>query len=153
MFQPYRVSLRHSSRFIYKHRSRLQVRPCLICPAAQIGCYNSIELNMGTTNYEIEIEIFEGAGCDQHRLGQKFKYPEDIGNICPCLLDSINSLIRVLQFGGTLPWKYNGTKYEKIIDPNGTTTEYIRCPDPTDAGVVAKINRRKLSEPKEVGWL
>ncbi|MFZ3045309.1 MAG: hypothetical protein WA151_05300 [Desulfatirhabdiaceae bacterium] len=107
---------------------------------------------MGKTDYGIEIEIFEGEGCDHHQLGQKFKYPEDIGKICPWLLDSINSMIRVLQFGGTLPWKYQGTKYEKTINPDEVTTEFVRCPDPTNAGVVAKITRTKLTEPKEIGW-
>ncbi len=61
-------------------------------------------------------------------------------------------MIRVLQFGGTLPWKYANSEYAKEIDPNGVTTEFVRCPDPTDAGVVAKITRRKLTAPKSVGW-
>jgi uncharacterized repeat protein (TIGR04076 family) len=107
---------------------------------------------MGTTNFEIEIEIFEGENCDHHKLGQKFKYPEDIGQVCPWLMDSINSMIRVLQFGGTMPWKYQDTIYEKEIDPEGITTEFVRCPDPTNAGVVAKITRKKLKIEKEIGW-
>ena len=107
---------------------------------------------MGEVNHEIEIEIFKGEGCDHHRLGEKYRYPEDVGNLCPWLLDSIHSMARVLQFGGMLPWKYKNTEYEKELDPDGITTEFIRCPDPTDAGVVAKITRRKLTEPKEVGW-
>ena len=107
---------------------------------------------MGITNYEIEIEIFEGDNCDHHKLGQKFKYPEETGNLCPWLLDSLNNMLRTLQFGGTLPWTYKGTKYEKAIEPDGITTEFVRCPDPTDAGVVVKITRIKLPQPKEVGW-
>ena len=107
---------------------------------------------MGKISYEIEIEIFKGEGCDHHRLGEKFRYPEDIGNICPWLMDSINSMVRVLQFSGTLPWKYKDTEYEKVLDSDGITTEFIRCPDPTDAGVIAKITRRKLTTPKDVGW-
>ncbi len=107
---------------------------------------------MGITNFEIEIEIFEGNNCDHHQLGQKFKYPEDIGQICPWLLDSINSMLRVLQFGGIMPWKYQGTKYEKDIDPEGMTTEFVRCPDPTNAGIVVKITSKKLNTPKEIGW-
>lgn len=67
-------------------------------------------------------------------------------------MDSINSMIRVLQFGGSLPWKYNDTEYAKTINPEGITTEYIRCPDPTDAGVVVKLTRKKLIAPMEVGW-
>ena len=107
---------------------------------------------MGKINYKIEIEIFKEEGCDHHRVGERFRYPDDIGKLCPWLLDSINSMIRVLQFGGTLPWKYKETEYEKMIDTDGITTEFIRCPDPTDAGVVAKITRRKLIAPKDVGW-
>ena len=107
---------------------------------------------MGKINYEIEIEIFEGEGCDHHRPGQKFIYPQDIGNICPWLLDSLNAMVRVLQFDGSMPWKYKDTKYEKVINANGVTTEFVRCPDPTDAGVVAKITRKRLNAPKDVGW-
>ncbi len=107
---------------------------------------------MGKLYYSIEIEIFEGGGCEVHRAGQKFKYPEDIGEICPWLMDSINSMIRVLQFGGTLPWKYEGTPYEKRIGREGATTEFVRCPDPTSAGVVVKITRSKLPGPLEAGW-
>ncbi len=107
---------------------------------------------MGKINYSIEIEIYKGHGCDFHHLGERFSYPEDIGKICPWLLDSINAMIRVLQFGGTLPWKYQNTEYEKVINEAGQTTEFVRCPDPTDAGVIVKITRNKLAEPKEVGW-
>lgn len=107
---------------------------------------------MGKINYAIEIEIFKGEGCHHHRQGDRYRYPEDIGRICPWLMDSINAMVRVLQYGGALPWKYKGTEFEKAIDPNGETTEFVRCPDPTDVGVVAKITRRKLDPPREVGW-
>ena len=107
---------------------------------------------MGNIHYEIEIEIYKGKGCDAHRVGQKYTYPEDIGKLCPWLMDSINAMVRVLQFGGSLPWEYKDTEYEKEIDPETTTTEYIRCPDPTDAGVVAKVTRKKLKMPRQVGW-
>ena len=107
---------------------------------------------MGKINYSIELEIYESGGCEVHEAGQKFNYPEDVGKICPWLLDSVNSMVRVLQFGGTLPWKYGGTRYEKETDPEGLTTEFIRCPDPTSSGVVVKITRTKPAEPKDVGW-
>ena len=107
---------------------------------------------MGKIDYEIEIEIFKGSVCDHHRLGQKFTYPQDIGHLCPWLLDSINCMLRVLQFGGTLPWRYQDTEFEKEIDSGRVTTEFIRCPDPTDAGVVAKVTRKKRETPAEVGW-
>ena len=91
--------------------------------------------------YKIEIEIYEArpdTWC--HKKGDKFAYPEDIGKICPWLLGSLRDFLIALQHGATLPWKYEGTPYEKVIDPDGITTEYVRCPDPTSA-LVAKITR------------
>jgi len=93
--------------------------------------------------YAIELEIFESGGCEYHKPGDKLKYPEDRGIMCPWLLDSASSMIRVLQYGGTLPWKYEDTPYEKEINPEGATTEFVRCPDPTSNGVVLKIIRKK----------
>ena len=107
---------------------------------------------MGKIQYSIEIEIFEGQGCDVHQVGERFHFPEDVGKICPWLLDSINSMVRVLQFGGSMPWTYHDTPYEKEIDPEGITTEFVRCPDPTAAGVVAKLTRKKRPVPMDVGW-
>ncbi len=95
--------------------------------------------------YKIEIEIFEArpdTWC--HKKGDKFVYPEDIGKICPWLLGSLRDFLMVLQHGATLPWKYAGTPYEKVIDPDGVTTEYVRCPDPTSA-LVAKITRTPIT--------
>jgi len=43
-----------------------------------------------------------------------------------------------------LPWKYEDTPYEKVIDPDSVTTEYVRCPDPT-ADLVAKITRTLIA--------
>jgi len=91
--------------------------------------------------YKIEIEIYEAredTWC--HKKGDKFQYPDDIGKICPWLLSSMHDFLRLLQNGVTLPWKYEDTPYEKVIDPDGVTTEYVRCPDPT-ANLVAKITR------------
>lgn len=119
------------------------------------------------TDYLIEIEIYEGKGgqlpedgiypelvkegiCpwlyDSYQVGDKFRYPDDLGQICPWLLDSLTGFIRALENGGTLPWRYRGTPYEKVIDPIGVTTEYVRCPDPTAAGIVVKVIRTALPE-------
>ena len=91
--------------------------------------------------YAFEVEIVEGQ-CGPHKAGQKMAYPAEKGAICPWLKDSMSGAIRVLEYGGTLPWLYQGTPYEKVIDPDGITTEFIRCPDPTRV-VVAKITRRR----------
>jgi len=124
-------------------------------------------------DYKIEIEIFEGkGGClkkngnkiiypqlekegicawmyrgdgeKSYQKGRKFIYPDENGKICPWLMDSLNPLIRVLKYDGTLPWDYKDTKYEKIIDPDGITTEFVRCIDPTDSGIVVKVTRIKI---------
>ena len=95
--------------------------------------------------YSIEIEIFEAlpeSWC--HKKGDKFAYPADIGKICPWLLSSMHDFLRLLQNGVVLPWKYENTPYEKVIDPEGVTTEYVRCPDPTSK-LVAKITRTKVA--------
>ena len=95
--------------------------------------------------YKIDIEIYEAredSWC--HKKGDKFEYPKDWGKICAWLRTSMNDFIRILEFGGTLPWKYEGTPYEKVIDPDGVTTEYVRCPDPT-SNLVAKITRTLVS--------
>jgi uncharacterized repeat protein (TIGR04076 family) len=95
--------------------------------------------------YKIETEIYEAredTWC--HKKGDKFAYPQDIGKICPWLLSSMHDFLRLLQNGVTLPWKYEDTPYEKVIDPEGVTTEYVRCPDPTSA-LVAKITRTLIA--------
>lgn len=123
-------------------------------------------------DYQIEFEIYEGnggelradgsypdfakegicawmhfAGGDKsYQVGQKFRYPDDLGLLCPWLVDSLTGMIRVLEHGGTLYWKYKGTPYEKLIDAEGVTTEYIRCPDPTASGIVIKVTRTALPE-------
>jgi len=124
-------------------------------------------------NYKIEIEIYEGKGgrlqkdgdriiypdivgegiCAwmyrgdgeiSYHVGQRFAYPQDMGKICPWLLDSLHSIIHVLRFGGTLPWQYPNTPYEKQFDKDGVSTEFIRCVDPTESGIVVKVIRTEL---------
>ena len=95
-------------------------------------------------NFKIEIEIYEAredSWC--HKKGDKFEYPADIGKMCPWLLASMHDFIRLLQHDVTLSWKYEGTPYEKVLNENGITTEYVRCPDPT-GDLVAKITRTEL---------
>ncbi len=99
--------------------------------------------------YKIDIEIFEArpdTWC--HKKGDKFAYPADWGKLCPWLRASLDTFIIALGAGGTLPWRYEGTPYEKVIDPDGITTEYIRCPDPT-SNLVAKIIRTRIERPAE----
>lgn len=94
--------------------------------------------------YKIEIEIFEArpdTWC--HKKGDRFAYPADWGLLCPWLRASLNEFVRLLENGVTLPWKYEGTPYAKVIDPEGVTTEYVRCPDPT-SDLVAKITRTRI---------
>ncbi len=94
--------------------------------------------------YRIDIEIFEArpdTWC--HKKGDRFEYPKDMAKICPWLMSSMHDFIIALQSGATLPWKYEGTPYQKVIDSEGVTTEYVRCPDPT-SNLVAKIVRTRI---------
>lgn len=94
--------------------------------------------------YKIDLEIFEArpdSWC--HQKGDVLHYPQDWGRVCPWLRGSLNDFVRSLEGGVTLPWRYEGTPYEKVIDPDGVTTEYVRCPDPTSA-LVAKITRTRV---------
>ena len=118
-------------------------------------------------DYAIELEIYQGNGgqpradgslpdflkegiCPwmygKYQVGCRFRYPEDLGQLCPWLVDSLTGVIRALENGGTLSWKYRGTPYEKVIDPDGVTTEFVRCIDPTACGIVVKVIRTALPE-------
>lgn len=101
---------------------------------------------MPAPRYTIDIEVVEGEQARCHQPGDRFRYPADMGQICPWLRDSLSGMLRVLECGGTLPWTYAGTPYAKQIDPEGITTEFVRCPDPTSAGIVVKITRTRLPD-------
>jgi uncharacterized repeat protein (TIGR04076 family) len=92
--------------------------------------------------------MYGGDGERPYQEGQKFLYPEDLGFLCPWLVDSLTGIIRALEHGGTLPWRYRGTPFEKEIDPDGVTTEFVRCVDPTASGIVVKVTRRALVGPR-----
>ena len=97
---------------------------------------------------DIELEIFE-SGCRKHKVGNKFKYPNQIGKLCTWLFESASHMIKILQHDGRLGWSYKGTPYEKIINKDGVTTEFVRCPDPTTSGVVLKITATKRTRTKK----
>jgi uncharacterized repeat protein (TIGR04076 family) len=85
--------------------------------------------------------MYRGNGKRSYQQGDEFNYPEDMGKLCPWLLDSMQGFIRVIEYGGTLGWTYADTHYEKEIDKDGVTTEFVRCPDPTASGIVVKITK------------
>ncbi len=92
--------------------------------------------------YDIEIEVIEvGPKTRCHKKGEKFMWPKDMGNLCHWLASALDPVVTSLAGGAIYPWLYKDTSYEKVIDPEGVTTEYIRCPDPTEAGIVVKITR------------
>ncbi len=92
--------------------------------------------------YDMEIEVVEvGAKTRCHKKGEKFTWPKDMGNLCHWLASALDPVVTSLAGGAIYPWLYKDTPYEKVIDPEGVTTEYIRCPDPTEAGIVVKLIR------------
>jgi len=90
--------------------------------------------------------MYLGDGNQSYRVGQRFDYPQEAGRICHWLLDSLQGILSALRYGILLPWSYQGTPYEKMVDPKGITTEYVRCPDPTESGIVVKVIRSLLAE-------
>ena len=88
---------------------------------------------MSVPSYAIEIEVVEAGQCVAHQRGEKFNYPDDMGRVCPWLIDSMNGMIRVLEYGGTLPWKYAGTPYAKQTTPKGSR--------PSSCGVRTPLRR------------
>jgi uncharacterized repeat protein (TIGR04076 family) len=88
--------------------------------------------------------MYRGDGQHSYQVGQKFVYPQDLGKLCPWLVDSVQSVIHMLRLGDTLPWSYQGTPYAKVNDPEGVTTEFLRCLDPTASGIVLKITRTRI---------
>ena len=98
---------------------------------------------------DIKLEVFEGDRCMKHRLGSTYTYPRDAGKLCPWLLAAANPMIQVLRQDGRLGWSYKNTPYEKIINKDGVTTEYVRCPDPTSTGIVLKITATKRTRKKK----
>jgi hypothetical protein len=89
--------------------------------------------------------MYRGDGEKSYQKGLKFSYPEDKDKICPWLLDSLSGVLEALSAGEPLNWAYKDTPYEKLIDPDGVTTEYVRCIDPTASGIVVKIIRTRIS--------
>lgn len=101
---------------------------------------------MSAPRYEITLEVFESTcNLEGHKKGDIFKYPADRGKMCIWLLAAAEPMIKVLLFDGILPWDYKGTNYEKEIDREGITTEFVRCPDPSNHNLVLKIIRKRIS--------
>ena len=79
---------------------------------------------------KIIITIVEQSGfCDAgHKKGQEFIYEGKLPDICPAAWDALYPYVRVLQFGGNLPWEKEGEAY-------------VACPDHRNP-VVFKLERR-----------
>ena len=118
---------------------------CFSAAPMFVNTASAQEQEIKRKRFKIDLEIYEAredTWC--HKKGDKFEYPADIGKLCPWLLSSMHDFIRLLENDATLDWKYEGTPYEKVINKDGVTTEYVRCPDPT-ADLVAKISRTEIS--------
>ncbi len=89
--------------------------------------------------------MYRGDGENSYQQGKKFLFPEDKDLLCPWLVDSLSGIIDTLDNGKTLGWRYKDTPYEKVINKNGITTEFVRCIDPTESGIVVKVIRAELS--------
>ena len=76
------------------------------------------------------VDILEEGTCPlNHKIGGKFKYPEDRGKICAAAFNAIYPYIRVLESGGSYPY----------FEDDGNTHKAC-CPD-YKRPVVFKITR------------
>jgi len=61
------------------------------------------------SNYKVKCEvvrILEKGTCPiEHNVGDVFRYPEDLGKLCPPAYHSIYPYIRMLESGGTIQGK------------------------------------------------
>jgi hypothetical protein len=62
------------------------------------------------------------------------------------MIHDIHQVYQILRFGGSLGWDYKDTEFEKVFNKNGVTTEYIRCMDPTDSGIVIELSHIEEAE-------
>ncbi len=83
---------------------------------------------MPKVSIEITDILEEGTCPAGHKVGETFKYPEDIGKLCPAALNSIYPLIGVMESGGSKPY---------FDEPNAHSA---CCPD-YKRPVVFKISR------------
>ena len=83
---------------------------------------------MPKVTLEITDILEEGTCPAGHKIGDTFKYPEDVGKLCPAALNSIYPYIRVIQSGGY---------FDFFDEPNAHSA---CCPD-YKRPVVFKISR------------
>jgi uncharacterized repeat protein (TIGR04076 family) len=78
---------------------------------------------------QVLITVYKQKGkcAAKHKKGQKFIYKGTLPKICPSAWNSIYPYVRVLSFGGNLPWEKEGEAY-------------IACPDHKNP-VVFKLTR------------
>ncbi len=90
--------------------------------------------------YDISIEIvdiLETGDCPRnHKIGDRFNYPEDLGKLCPTAFHVLYPSIEVLRSGGSFHY-YTDEDGDGIPD-----TDYSCCPD-RKRPVVFKMSRRE----------
>jgi hypothetical protein len=99
--------------------------------------------------YKIDIEIYEFRGfcyISRHKKGDKFEYPKDWEKLCPYIRGGTIEFIQQLEAGATLPWRYLGTPYKKVIDQEGISTEYVRYPDPSENNTAVMLAKTITSK-------
>jgi uncharacterized repeat protein (TIGR04076 family) len=110
--------------------------------APMAGAASAEQEALVVRRYDIEVEVVEvGPTTRCHKVGEKFTWPQDMGKLCHWLASALDPVVTSLAAGAIYPWRYAGTPYEKVISLEGLTTEYIRCPDPSESGIVVKITR------------
>ena len=86
------------------------------------------------TKYEITLEVTkileEGVCPVGHKVGDTFKYPEDLGKLCPAAYHSITPYIRIMESGGGFPF------FDSANSHQACCPDYLRP-------VIVKITRNE----------
>ena len=89
--------------------------------------------------------MYRGDGTNSYQEGQVFDYPQDSDKLCPWLIQDIHQVYQIIRFGGKLGWDYKNTEFEKVFNKKGVTTEYLRCIDPTNSGIVIELSKNETT--------
>ena len=76
-----------------------------------------VKVNIEVTESPDPVGEMAGAGkCKKVKVGQKWKYPDDVSGICPFALNALLPALMILQFGGVHPQSRHLGDDDKVIE-------------------------------------
>ena len=69
-----------------------------------------------TENAEPVNEMDKRGACKEVEVGQKWKYPDDVGGLCPFALNAMMPSLIIFQFGGLHPQSKRLGDHDKVVE-------------------------------------